>query len=105
MAAAPAPIGRIISIRVQTLPPGGGTSGGGSSSTSPDGITGAGRRGPRLTIVTVTLGLPPRRSDGAILAIAADDVGCRWHRRHSPQPTRSVRQAIGAPGDRREAKP
>ncbi|GIF37616.1 hypothetical protein Axi01nite_19270 [Actinoplanes xinjiangensis] len=58
MAAAPAPIGRIISIRLQPLPCGGGISGGGSSGTSPDGITGAGRRGGRLMIVTVTLGSP-----------------------------------------------
>ncbi|GLW32374.1 hypothetical protein Areg01_53130 [Actinoplanes regularis] len=58
MAAAPAPIGSTINIRVQPLPAGGGTSGGGSSSTSPEGITGAGRRGGRLTMVTVTLGSP-----------------------------------------------
>ncbi|GID63162.1 hypothetical protein Acy02nite_10430 [Actinoplanes cyaneus] len=60
-----------MSIRVQPLPAGGGTSGGGSSSTSPEGITGAGRRGGRLTMLTVTLRILASHSPGRIRTDAA----------------------------------
>ncbi|GAB3160483.1 hypothetical protein GCM10027290_66560 [Micromonospora sonneratiae] len=55
-------MGSTVSMRVHPLPDAVGTSGGGSSITSPEGSTGAGRRGGLLTITDVirlTFPTPP----------------------------------------------